>query len=305
MSTPTTENTFTNTTENAARQIPRRSPFDKNVNYEFIQQQQQIQQQLQQSNTQNYTENVAPIFQPIRMQRVHTNFINPASKNTENTEGRRISCPPPPGYTERPLLPISRKAPHNTNNTTENAAQNSQEVDYSSQQSQVTDTGSVISYEVEESAQSITRSPANLNNLGESQDSDPFLQGLIDDVADNNHQQKTSFAQEDNDEPLISDAQKTAIIASFEAEHLEEGIQKDTNDLLNNDIPAEISKENEEDEQLNQAIHHISQDTARRTCELNKPQKLKQGKKCMHRNFMKSIPNITSCLMMNKFPLSI
>lgn len=83
---------------------------------------------------------------------------------------RTISVSSPPGYNDCQKLQISKKSPKNTENTvtTENASQNSQDLEYSSQQSQVTDTGSVVSYEVEKSAQTIIRSPTNLNNSGES-----------------------------------------------------------------------------------------------------------------------------------------
>lgn len=50
----------------------------------------------------------------------------------------------------------------------------------------------VISYDVEKSVQTITRSPANNNNTGELQDSDPFLQRLYTDVAGEKNKLKAS-----------------------------------------------------------------------------------------------------------------
>lgn len=79
------------------------------------------------------TENTTSIFSQIRAMRVHTNYIDPKNKVTENTQGLTISVPPPPDYnTDKSLLPISRKTPQNTvtENTNqqvmENTAQNSQ-----------------------------------------------------------------------------------------------------------------------------------------------------------------------------------
>lgn len=51
-------------------------------------------------------ENASLIFRP---QRVRTNFIDPATKVTENAQAYRISVDQPPGYNDRPKLQISRK----------------------------------------------------------------------------------------------------------------------------------------------------------------------------------------------------
>lgn len=85
--------------------------------------------------------------------------------------------------------------------------------------------------------------------------------------------------------------QKVAVIASVQAEGLDE-----------------INKENTEDDQLNLAISQKSQDFTQTLSQVLRSEQATEtetGKKCLHLNSMKNIPSITLCLMMKKFPLSI